>query len=452
MNETERFHWLDADQRRYLQKTYLEAPMPRGREGLVYRTRPGHLDQRLVDGKRHVVFNSYYLQPAVCKKAWALRRSGQYYLTFIGCCVRRDHNPERFFDQCYEVEDYTELYDILSSAGPWAVSSVIQPLINGAIAVEAAARTGARAVVDINDSLYYMSRDPFGFECRLEARILSEASAIVHKMPGWGVDKMRADWGFETPDWLVHSLPEVELFQDCGGYRGDRPPKLVFAGGIIPYHIAVSKRHENHVMDPLIHSVCANQGELTFVVNQNARNMFWDEHRRYMDFQDTYPNFSFEKGVPFFDLPAKISTQDFAVYWENIPESSYNPDHFAINMATKIFSYVEAGLPILVHTKAPYIHETVVGNGFGLSYELNDLDRVVDLARGCDYGRLCANLEAYRDRFNSRMVKDLLDQALDAEAGRQPVKSMDTADAGLGGGPPPRPETRASRAKHARVT
>ncbi|GFK94942.1 hypothetical protein NNJEOMEG_02790 [Fundidesulfovibrio magnetotacticus] len=413
MTSPQRFTWLDAPQREYLRKTYFEAPMPRGRAELVYRDPPAHMDQRLVDGKRHVVFCSYYLQPAICKKAWALRKSGDYHLTFIGCCIRQDHAPERFFDQCHEARDYEELYTLLASAGVWAVVSVIQPLVNGALAVEAAVNTGALAVVDINDSLYYMRKDPNDFECQIEARILKRASAVVHKMPGWGVERMRADWRFETPDWQVHSLPEPEIFQPCGVYDGSRDPAFVFAGGIIPYHIAVARGHENHIMDPLIHAVCGHGGAMTFVVNQNAREMFWQEHQRYIDFQNVYPAFSFEKGVPFFQLPAKLAAHDFAIYWENIPESSYNPDHFAINMATKIFSYVEAGLPILVHTQAPYIHETVVEGGFGLSYELKDLEKTPDMARACDYETLCRNLKAYRDHTNSRSVAMMLGEIFD---------------------------------------
>ncbi|WP_027186532.1 hypothetical protein [Desulfovibrio inopinatus] len=410
MSDAQRFFWLEEAQQTYLQKTFFDVPMPRGREELVYRSALQHMDQRIVDGKKHIVFNSYYLQPAVCKKAWALQKTGKYFLTFVGCCIRQDHAPLRFFDQCYEAEDYDELYSILASSAPWAISSVIQPLINGAIAVEAAQKNGSLAIIDINDSVYYMNNDPFSFECMLEAKILDQSAAIVHKMPNWGVDKMRDAWRFNTPDWQIHSLPEPELFQPCSEYDGTRNPKFVFAGGIIPYHIAITKGHENHIMTPLIHDICGNEGDMTFVVNQNARNMFWEEHKRYIDFQDVYPNFSFQKGVPFFELPAKLAAHDFAIYWENIPESSYNPDHFAINMATKIFSYVEAGLPILVHTKAPYILKTVMDNGFGLTYELNDLAKAPKLARDCDYASLCDKLNAYRNSVNSDLAKAQLEQ------------------------------------------
>lgn len=404
-----KFEWLSSDQREYFDTKYFLQPMPRGRGDLAFREYPRHLDMELVDGKKHVVFNSYYLQPAVCKKAWALRETGEYFLTFVGCCVREDHKPDRFFDQVYEVEDYNELYEVLSNSSVYAIQSVIQPLINGAIAVEAHKRNGVRAVVDINDSLYFMRTDHQDFECLLEAEILNNAASFVHKMPAWGVDKMRRDWNLKKPGHLVHSLPVKALFEDCEPL-GDTP-RLVFAGGVVPYHIAIRDGHENHIMDPLIHSVCGQGMDLTFVVNQNARDMFWEEHKRYVDFNKTYPGFSFEKGVPFYELPRKLQRNHFAIYWENIPVSSYMPDHFAINMATKIFSYTEAGLPIIIHSQAPYMRDILEEHGFGVVYELDKMDQLRELVDGCDHGELKKNLNAYRAQYNDHMVSELLQSA-----------------------------------------
>jgi hypothetical protein len=405
-----KFNWLSTSQREFLEHAYFGTAMPRGRGELVYRQRPAFLDQAEVDGKKHIIFNSYYLQPAVCKKAWALRDTGAYYCTFIGCCVREDHQPERFFDQIYEVTDYFELYDVLTHSAPHAIQSVIQPLVNGAVAVEAARHSGCAAVVDINDSLFFMRTDPQDFECRLEASILKNANSFVHKMPTWGVAKMRAVWDLTRPDFLVHSLPVRALFETCADLD-DGPVRLVFGGGVVPYHIAVRDGHENHIMDPLIHAICKQGMNLTFVVNQNARNMFWEEHQRYIDFNKVYPGFSFERGVPFFALPRKLRRNHFAIYWENIEASSYVPDHFAINMATKIFSYTEAGLPIIIHNLAPYMRDILMEYDFGVVYELDKLDRLSALLEGVDHTALKHNLDTYRSTFNDAMVADIQTQA-----------------------------------------
>lgn len=390
------FAWLPADLRQPLLDQML-GPMPRGRETLAYRTPPRHLHEREVDGKRHVVMNSYYLQPAVCKKALALRQTGRYHLTFIGCCIREEQRPELFFDEYYEVEDYREMYALMADARVYALTTVIQPLMNGACAVEAKLRHGTPVVLDINDSLYYMRTDPFAPDCRAEREILERATSFVHKMPAWAVDEMRNAWSLSRPDFLVHSLPVREYFTECADLIPGTPASLVFAGGIVPYRIAITQGHQNHIMDPLIDTLCGAGLGLGFVVNQNARNMFWEEHAHYIDFQKKYPRFSFEPGVPFFELPGKISRHNFAVYWENVRASTYNPKHFAINMATKVFSYMEAGLPVIVHTEAPYIREFTADKGQGLVYELDRMDLIADLVASCDHEALRANLRTWRD-------------------------------------------------------
>ncbi|MBU1231074.1 MAG: hypothetical protein KKA55_00820 [Proteobacteria bacterium] len=400
MSSQQAFAWLAPELRQPL-LDQLHGPMPRGREELAYRVRPKHLDRALVDGRLHVVMNSYYLQPAVCKKALALRQTGRYHLTFIGCCIREEQRPELFFDEYYEAHDYLEMYELLSNARVHALSAVIQPLLNGACVVEARLRHGTPALIDINDSLYYMRTDPHAPDCRAEREILERATSFLHKMPAWAVGEMRAAWGLARPDFLVHSLPVREYFTECAALTPGLPASLVFAGGIVPYRIASTRGHENHIMDPLIETICGAGLGLGFVVNQNARNMFWDEHAHYIDFQRQYPRFSFEPGVPFFELPGKISRHNFAVYWENVRASTYNSKHFAINMATKVFSYLEAGLPVIVHTEAPYIREFTADAGCGLVYELDRMDLIPDLVASCDHEALRAGVRAFRETHDN---------------------------------------------------
>lgn len=412
MQGNTRFPWLAGRFSAMLEDQYFKPPMPRGRGCLMFRTKPRHLDCAEVSGKRHIVFNSYYLQPAVCKKALALRETGRYHLTFVGCCIRDEQKPELFFDEFYEVDDYHEMYDLLANSSPYAIFSVIQPLINGAVAVEALKRNGVRAIIDINDSLYYMRKDATDAECMLEKNILSAATHLVHKMPHEAVSEIRDAWKFDTPDTLVHSLPVKSLFETCRKLSQGEVPRLVFAGGIVPYRIAVAKGHGNHVMDPVIDTLCSRGIDLTFIVNQNARDMFWDEHDHYTEYQNRFSNFRFVKGVPFFDLPSLLADHHFAIYYENVQRSDYHDNHFAINMATKLFSYMEAGLPVIIHTRADYMRGLSERYGFGLVYDIDHMEDIPDLIRSCDHSRLQRNLDRYRRDHDNSLNGAVLEKVL----------------------------------------
>ena len=391
-------------------QTMLAAPMPRGRGSLAYRTLPDHLDRDRVNGKYHLVFVSYYPSVQLIKKSIILRRTGRYYVTLLACCVREDLNPSRFFDQTYEVLDYRELWSLLCATRPACVHAFIHPWIFGLLAVTAKTFTGVRTVIDVNDSLLFLHHDPNHAECAMERAILRRADAFTHKMPPAAINEMRRVWVLDTPDAQIHALPLPELF--TGGHSRHRPNSatvsMVFAGGIMPYELARARGHEGHIFDPLIETLCANGCRLTLYNNQNAREMFWHEHRHYFDYAERLPNFRFEEGLPFFALPEKLAEHDFGLYYENSPASSYNPKHFQYNMATKVFSYLEAGLPVLVPYSAAYIRDWILDNNLGLVYRLEEWSKFLKLLENIDYQQLRDNVLAFREKNNMTGTLPLL--------------------------------------------
>lgn len=388
-----RFSWLSPHERR-LVLDMVEGPMPRGRENLTYRTPPAHLDQALVEGRQHVLFVTYYAYPATIKKSIALRRSGRFHTTLLACCIREDLQAERWFDQVYEVADFKECLDLLGQAAPAAVSVSIQPAALAALVIEAAPR--CRVVADITDSQFFMQRDPLSPHCLLEREALRRADALAHKMPPAAVDELRRAWGLDAPDTLAHSLPCRDFFQDRTPSR-ERPWRLVYAGGVMPHRIAVAQGHENQVFDPLVTETAGLDLELIFLVNQNARNMHWEDQARYFALSEEHPHFSFRPGVPFHFLPAAIADCHFGLLYDNMRISSYREEAYWHNMSTKVFSYLEAGLPILVYDDFRYIAQMAAEHGIGLTYSLDRLQDIPDILASADYPALKANVRRFRE-------------------------------------------------------
>ena len=404
-----RGRWTPA-QREMIHAT-LTAPMPRGRGILRNRRLPQHLAESRVAGREHIILVSYYPSASLAKKSAVLRQNGNHYVTLLACCIRDDFETDRFFDQAYEVQDYQELWALLTVSQPACVHAFIHPWVIGALAVAAKAHTGTRTVIDVNDSQLFLRRSPEHPECDMEKTILEQADAFTHKMPAAAIAELRAQWDLHIPDTLIHSLPLPELFVD-----GPQPPasvdhpSLVFAGGVMPYELARTRGHEGHIFDPMIQTICASGCRLTMYVNQNAREMFWLEHQHYHDFALAFPNFSFQEGVPFFALPAHLATHHFGLYYENSAASSYSPKHFQYNMATKIFSYLEAGLPLLVPESAIYIRDLVVEHGLGLIYRLEEWGALMNRLKTISYPQLVANVRTFRQTHSTDSTLPLLEQ------------------------------------------
>ncbi|MEW5772155.1 MAG: hypothetical protein AB1916_01405 [Thermodesulfobacteriota bacterium] len=411
------FAWLPADLRQRV-RAILDAPMPRGRETLTFRERPDNLDRAEVDGKRHVVFLAYYPYPNTIKKSIALRRTGEFHTTFLACCAREDAQCERWFDQVYEIGHYRELLDLLPAAAPQALSVHIQPSVLGALAVEALG--GGRLILDVYDSWHYMSRDQDTPDCRLEREILARADAVVHKMPDAGWEAIRTTWNLDTPGVQAHALPCRDIFAEAP--PPDAPPhRLVYAGGVMPFHIAMKLGHENQVFDPVIEGTAGGGLELTILANQNARNMFWEEQERYLSMQERLPHFAFRPGLPFFELPAGIADFHWGLLYDNVALSSYRPEAFHINMSTKIFSYLEAGLPLLVYEEFHYIARLVREHGLGLVYSLKRLDDLPGRLNQADHPALRENVRRFRERFElNRAIPALRALYQGGDLGRHP--------------------------------
>ena len=374
--------------------------MPRGRGHLTYRDRPDNLDKRLVYGKKHILFVSYYPYVSAIKNSIALRSTGQFFTTIISCCIREDNEILRWFDQAYELEHYAEMYDLMKNCSVSGVNIHIPPGVAGAVAMDAIPENN-RVFVDVNDLLLFFEKDKNSPACVLERELIQKADGFTHKMPGQAIDDMNSQWNLNTPDLQFHSLPYHKLFQD-NRENYTTPYRLVYSGGVIPYHIAKSVGHENHIFDPLIYGVCAQNLELTLYVNQYARETFWEEHSRYSDMAKEYPGFEFLPGVPFHELPKTMNNFHYGLIYDNYFLSSYDPVAYKYNMSTKVFSYLEAGLPVLVYEEMEYVARFVTEHGIGVVYCLNRMDQLESLLARVDYEVLTENVRAYRD--NNHLV------------------------------------------------
>jgi hypothetical protein len=74
-------------------------------------------------------------------------------------------------------------------------------------------------------------------------------------------------------------------------------------------------------------------------------------------------------------------------------------------MSTKFFSYLEAGLPILVYDDFEYIADIVRSNGIGLVYDVNKIHEIGHLLNSAHYKTLKENVRSFRSEnsMNARM-------------------------------------------------
>ena len=81
-------------------------------------------------------------------------------------------------------------------------------------------------------------------------------------------------------------------------------------------------------------------------------------------------------------------------------------------MATKIFSFLEAELPILVHTKASYIRDLIEQHCLGAVYSIDEMDNLKEVALRTNVTEVRENIRDFRQKHNMATTVPVLTKAL----------------------------------------
>jgi hypothetical protein len=369
-----------VDQRisEYAQRMIVE-PVPANRGRRFYTEMPEHLGEKRVGERYHIVFVSYYADPHILKKALVLQKSGKVFLTLIAGCIREDAKVSDCFDQAYEYENFEDFFRICKSASPHSWHAVT-PYYHSAILLHAGLKD-SRLITDVVDASLFFFKEKNEDMIGLESAIMGQSHGVVHKIPddAWGI--LEKEYGlvqkphlkfyaYPMAEFSVRRLKKVRKTQD--------PPRLVYAGGIIPYDIAVSRGHENHIFDDLIAMTGPDTFDLTIYVNQNARDMPWNQHDHYYELEKRFPFFHFRKGLPYHQVAQELSNFSAGIFYDNIKHSSYNPDHFKYNIATKLFTYLEAKMPVIVYSQSECMADLVRVHDLGETYSIHQETTIID--------------------------------------------------------------------------
>ena len=379
----------------------ISKPIPDNRGQRFYTRWPGHLMEKKVGDRFHVIFVAYYADPHILKKALTLKKSGKIFVTLVAGCIREDVRIEQYVDQAYEYKDFKEFYELCKVSSPFSWHAAT-PYYHSAIILYAGCDE-SRLVTDVVDAALFFYREKNNDMVDLESSIMKHSHAVVHKMPdeAWIILETEYDLKKKNLKYYAYPAPEFTFKSRQSVHPKTSPPRLVYAGGIIPYEIAVSRGHENHIFDDLIAMTGADTFDLTIYVNQNARDMPWHQHRHYYDLEKKYPFFHFKKGLPYHQIAQELSEYSAGIFYDNIKHSSYNPDHFRYNIATKLFTYIEAGLPIIMYEESECMADMVRENSIGEIYSINNEKTIIDAARRiCDHS--CSdNVDAFLKTYSA---------------------------------------------------
>lgn len=113
----------------------------------------------------------------------------------------------------------------------------------------------------------------------------------------------------------------------------------------------------------------------------------------YMLMAKKNPFFNFKRGLSPNETPGEFSKFDFGAMIYLFDRGTLLEEHNRTRLPTKVFTYMEAGLPILISEEFQYVAKLVKEHEIGIVVSQNDLDNLPDVINSYDIGKLRANVK-----------------------------------------------------------
>jgi hypothetical protein len=349
--------------------------------------------------KIKILYLVYYPLPNVIRQSLALRKTGRFITALVGICIREELRVENYFDLHVECNSLLDLANLLPLLKPDIIQVVTGPSMIPCLAV---LFSDAPVVIEVYDSMiFYWENFTELAEYQMEKFSLKHARGALHKYPRAGHFQLIDHFNLKIPLLQFHAYvtDEFTVEKMPGDPRFDQP-KLLITGGVIPPQRAKELGHTSYLLCGMIREVTRQGLLLTIYANQNAKDMRWHRQKEYFDIQKENPLFGFRCGVPVDRIPLAGKNYHFAFFYDNVELSRYAPIHFETAFATKLFSYIEMGIPILIYPELKYLYDIVEKYRIGIEYDTRNLSELKRLILSCDYQKLEKNVVRFREFAN----------------------------------------------------
>ncbi len=367
-------------------------------------------------GGRSVVFVAHAPYFVILREAMYLRRNGyRVYLLSLGEVAEglREFFQEHF-DRVVDARgNYRLLRAILARLAPdiFHVQCWMWFGILGRMAIEA--KKAAAVVCEFYDitSVYAAKEDlsptwPPGvveFEFAMERHIAHRADAVISRFPDWLVEEWGRNMG-ALPKYISMQAWPCAEFISYGNEKisdADGVTRLVYAGGLVPEN----ERNPPALfpetnMDKAFRALLGQGMAIDVMHDPNAAKGIDDAfYARYTSLAEEYPLFRFRKGVSPDTLSEALNGYDYGILLTEFDEDvvRIGPNQRKGVMATKIFAYLEAGLPVLVNAEYEAMARFVIEHGLGLAVHTRDLGNVAKILSRFDYRKAVAGIKSFNE-------------------------------------------------------
>lgn len=240
--------------------------------------------------------------------------------------------------------------------------------------------------------------DRYDFEKKCEKFMIRHADGFISSISGkWAEDFL---YSKNQKSFRIYNCLSKNIFMNIKKTKVQKP-LLCYAGGVLPTHL---DKHISadikmiKVVVPALESGCRFDVYGTVSTAAEQRALYAD----YFALADSNADFRFSSFLPVDELVKEICYADFGVMYYDFSVAKKEKilkHHLESVIPTKVFTYLAAGLPILISKELKATHEFLMDNGVGISVSQKNISNIKSLIDKTDYERLKDNVDIFQSNF-----------------------------------------------------
>lgn len=177
--------------------------------------------------------------------------------------------------------------------------------------------------------------------------------------------------------------------------------RLAYAGQISHKNSSTRAFGDIYYM-PIIKALTGQNLKLTLYQSvQHSRCHPEELYKEYYDEAKLSNLFEFKKGIPMPDIiDALYDNYDFGLMVFRFEKNlAVGEHHLKGTMASKLFTYLASGLPVIISEELEYMANFVRESGIGIVCSQRDIDNLAHILSNVDYARLINNVQRIQNEY-----------------------------------------------------
>jgi len=241
------------------------------------------------------------------------------------------------------------------------------------------------------------------FNFYIDEYVWTHGDGFLVRAPKIAHDDLRARYKLTAPIIEMHPYPSKDMASGRkidGKRSAEGAPNLVYAGSLTPLK-ADGKPHWPRYADGggilSAYTNIVEQGLNLTILHDPNKSLDHLDFAYYVERANKYPNFQLMNGVSPKKLSELLGQFDFGISVVDFTPTDLDvrPILFKTAVATKIFAYLEAGLPVIVNKEHEYTAEIIESNNLGFAVHSSELGEIKNKIEAFDYEQCLEDIRIF---------------------------------------------------------